>query len=157
MIQSVGSEFTGNLGEVPRLNKFFSAALDSDNNYKHMNLAGWLMWKMYLPQLREKGRSKTFLWSSHKARYLTTQIPGGTIPWNRQIESKGFNKSTSKEVRNIKCSICKWEGWKSNLSSCHPQPCAREEAKTGQGCETWEMQDYPIWDCFYFYLTFLCY
>lgn len=40
VIQSVGREFTGNPGEVPRLSEFFSAALDSDNNYKHMNLAG---------------------------------------------------------------------------------------------------------------------
>jgi len=26
-----------NLGEVPRLNEFFSAAVDRDNNCKHMN------------------------------------------------------------------------------------------------------------------------
>lgn len=32
-----GKEFTDNLGEIPRLNEFFSAALDRDNNYKHMN------------------------------------------------------------------------------------------------------------------------
>lgn len=48
----MGKEFTENLGEVPRLNEFFSAALDRDNNYKLVNLAGLSVWKMYLPQLR---------------------------------------------------------------------------------------------------------
>lgn len=36
-MQDREQEFTESLGEAPRLNEFFSAALDRDNNCKHTN------------------------------------------------------------------------------------------------------------------------
>lgn len=41
VIQDERRESTENLSEVPRLNEFFSAALETDKNNKYMNLAGY--------------------------------------------------------------------------------------------------------------------